>query len=320
MFREYSKYPPNSRPVDDTHSDVAEPMTIAVAPQALLQTDAAGRRLSTGVFCSLQPAYHHVSAGREQRMTLRCSRGSERGDLQEKGLPLVIGDVDADLMTNQGQFTLPLSGARFTDDGFRGDQAAGDGTYTLVLPISERRAGLVSFSAQVLLADREDGDPSDAQLLNARFLISPPPTARFTKKISERLQDGSLVVTAQLEVERAGRYRVFANLEHDGELLAYAKEDRDLEAGVQHIELLFFGKILHDAGIDGPFAVTQLRGQRFNLDADNAGPLAEPLETVTLALQTAAYRAADFSPKEWTSAYKEERIAELAALAAAETR
>lgn len=121
-------------------------------------------------------------------------------------------------------------------------------------------------------------------------------------------------------MQRPGRYRVFANLEHTGNLLAYAKEDLDLGAGVQRVELLFFGKILNDAGVDGAFQVTQLRGERFNLDDPNAVTLSDPLAPVDGPYTTATYHSSDFSPAEWTSSYKEERLAELSALAAAEPK
>ncbi|HEX2872982.1 MAG TPA: choice-of-anchor X domain-containing protein [Polyangiaceae bacterium] len=315
MFREYSKYPPNSRPVDDSHSDVAEPLTIAASAQPLLRSDAAGKKVGSGVFCWMQPALNQVSRGQVQRLTLRCLRGLERATPAATGLPLVIESVEAEVLGAAGPAPIPLGGLRFVDDGSNGDEAAGDGTYTANLPIVEQVPGLVDLVARVRLANREADDPLDAQALSAHFSISALPPARFVERVSDRLGDGSLIVTVGLQVEKPGRYRVFANLEHDGELLAYAKEDRDLEAGLQQIELLFFGKILHDSGIDGSFDVTQLRGQRFNLDGNESGSLSEPLLPVERAHRTAAYRAADFSPDEWTSPYKEERINELTALA-----
>jgi hypothetical protein len=231
------------------------------------------------------------------------------------GLPLIIESVEAEVMAAAGPFPIPLGGLRFVDDGSNGDETAGDGTYTANLPIAEQMPGLVDLVARVHLANREADDPLDAQALSAHFSISPLPPARFVERVSDRPRDGSLVVTVGLQVDKPGRYRVFANLEHDGELLAYAKEDRDLEAGLQQIPLLFFGKILHDSGIDGSFDVTQLRGQRFNLEGSESGSLSEPLLPVERAHRTAAYRAADFSPDEWASPYKQERITELTALA-----
>jgi hypothetical protein len=318
MFREYSKFPPNSRPADASRSDIAEPMMIAVAPQPLLRTDAAGKKVSAGVFCWMQPALHHVARGQEQRLTLRCVRGSERDAPGTTGLPLGIESVSAEVDAGNGAAALELGGAKFRDDGADGDETAADGIYTMAMRTSDERLGLVKVSAGVRLALREADDPLEPQTLNASFLLEAPPAARFTDHVADRLERGSLIVTVELDVERAGRYRVFANLEHEGELLAYAKDDRDLQVGVQRIDLLFFGKILHDAGVEGAFDVTALRGQRFNLDPANGGPLAERLATIPHAHRTAVYRASDFSPDEWTSPYKEERLAELSALAASE--
>lgn len=318
MFREYSKYPPNSRPVDDSYSDIAAPLTITAPPQPLWRKDAAGKPLPSAVACVMQPAMHHVIRGAVQLVTLRCTRGSARDIPAEQGLPLLIDRVEAESHGSERAAALPSIRSRFIDDGSQGDELAGDGTYTLMFPTAGLAAGVVRVSALVQLANREQDDPIDGQPLTADFEIAGPAPARFTDRVSDRMRDGSLIVTVELQVERAGRYRVFANLEHKGELVAYAKEDRDLQTGAQQVELLYFGKILHDSQIDGAFDITHLRGQRFNLDGE--GELSEPLEVVVRAHRTAAYRAADFSAEEWSSPYKTERITELTALAAMQER
>jgi hypothetical protein len=319
MYREYSKFPPNSRPVDESYSDIAQPGLIASAPQPLLVTDAAGKKLASGVYCTLQPEEQNVSAGQQQRITLTCQRGPQAAP-NAPPLAIQVEGMAAEVVAEDGKISaLPLGSATFNDDGSRGDELARDGVYTVALPIAAQALpGHVTFAADVRMADREAADPDTAQQLRAGFSIAPPAPARFTGNARDRLEEGSLIVTIELEVERAGRYRVFANLEHAGELLAYAKEDLTLDVGVHQVPLLFFGKILRDAGHDGPFQITQLRGQRFNLEPGNQGPLNEPLPILLQAHETAAYRASEFSSKEWTSPYKQERIAELSALAASE--
>jgi hypothetical protein len=320
MYREYSKFPPNSRPVDESYSDIAQPALVASAPQPLLATDAAGHKLASGVYCTLQPEEHNVSAGQQQRITLTCQRGPQ-GAPNAPPLAVLVEGMSAEVVAEDGKVSaLPLNAVAFGDDGSRGDEVARDGVYTASLATSEQAApGQVTFVAQVRVADREASDPATAQPLQAGFAIAPPAPARFTGKATDALEQGSLVVTVELEVERAGRYRVFANLEHSGELMAYAKEDLQLDVGIQQVPLLFFGKILRDAGLNGPFQVTQLRGQRFNLEPGSQGPLNEPLRILAQAHETSSYRASEFSSKEWTSPYKDERIAELTELAATES-
>lgn len=317
MFREFSKYPPNSRPVDESHQDVAQPYIVATGTQELVRpADALGRTTGSGVLCVLQPEQHTVVEGAWQRVTLVCRRGAEGPENTAPPLSLVIGGVTLRGQV-EGSNEQVVSGSDFGDLGSKGDERAGDGVYTLAFQ-PKLGPGAVHLSAMVAIADREAGDPLDAQPLVASFSVAAAAPARFTGKVSERLADGSLYVDVEIDVAKAGRYRIFANLEGDGGLLAYAKEDRDLPTGRQTVPLLFFGKILRDAGVQGPLVVTNLRGLRFDFERDPGGMTHQPLQPIARAYETARYQPSDFSPDEWESEYKRERLVELEALAAAE--
>lgn len=295
MFREWSAYPPNSRPIDDSHEDVASPFAITAAEVPL----GGGSR---PVSCRLQPLRHTVVPGEVQLVVLQCRRGSERDGLPESrpALALVIEAVEVQ------------PGVAFVDDGSAGDAAAGDRVYTLAVPIpATAPPGLRALTARARIASPEAGDPAGAQTFAATFAVAPRAPAGFTGRFHDRVEDGSLIVEAELDVGEPGRYRLLANLEAGGALIAYAKEDRDLVPGRQVVPFLFFGKILRDAMVAGPLRVTNVRGHRF-------GPTDEPLAPLARAHETQPYAAAAFSPREWQSDYKRERLAELEALARSE--
>ena len=76
--------------------------------------------------------------------------------------------------------------------------------------------------------------------------------------------DGSVRVEAGLEVLRPGFFRFDANLYGAGEQpVGYALFKGELAAGPSEVPLVFYGKVLRDAGVTGPFTLGELRGYRF---------------------------------------------------------
>ena len=174
--------------------------------------------------------------------------------------------------------------------------------------------------------------------LKTHFFSSPQAPAKFTGKFQERLDKGSLIVQAEVQVRLAGNFRLEANLlAADGTPVAHARSETRLGGGVQWVEFLFFGKVLRDGRQPGPYKLSGLRGQQVNLPI-SPELLALPPEQVEKILasteqsepikraiipwigeyRTEAYQLNQFSDAEWDSEFKRERIAELEKLAAAE--
>jgi len=87
--------------------------------------------------------------------------------------------------------------------------------------------------------------------------------ARFTGKLTDRVDKGSLVVAAALDVVDAGEYIIDANLfDAAGKPIARANFRGELAKGSQTVDLVFYGKIIRDHGVPGPFVVLNLRGYR----------------------------------------------------------
>ena len=131
--------------------------------------------------------------------------------------------------------------------------------------------------------------------------------ARFTGTFRDGIENGSLVVYAQVEVARAGRYLIDCNLfdEHDAPV-AWTRTKAELAAGTHDVPLTFFGKVLADQHAAGRFHIGQLRGSRYVPDAD---PDLEQMASFAGAYVTArSYDGTDFSQAEYDSREKQDMI------------
>ncbi len=121
---------------------------------------------------------------------------------------------------------------------------------------------------------------------------TPRPHAELDGEWSDAIVDGSLVVQAGVAVAQAGRYKVISSLYAGDSAIAFAQNAMVLETGRRSIPLLFFGKILRERELDGPYAI------RFAMVFEEFPEqgIYWPGTTVDHAYTTSAYHAADFSP------------------------
>lgn len=140
--------------------------------------------------------------------------------------------------------------------------------------------------------------------LRFRYSAAGEVAGRFTGVFEDRVQGGSLLVRAGVVVARAGYFVLDCNLyDAAGEPVAWARAKQRLEVGPATVDLVFFGKVLRDAGGAPPFRIGELRGVRVGPD----GP--EPLAAFAGDHRTRAYAATDFSDAPYDSPAKRARIA-----------
>jgi hypothetical protein len=190
----------------------------------------------------------------------------------------------------------------YRDDGRDGDAAAGDLRFTSRFVPSEQpalaRAQQARIEAYVDIGGRR-------RVFLRDFVWAPRPVLEVVA-ISDALRDGSLAVTLACDVHEDGVYTLYANLfAADGATpLATTRRNLPLTAGRRAVELRFFGKVLADQGIDGPYVVRDIHGLRrqegdeLNVWWQHRG-----------AHRTAAHAASDFSPAEWDDPERRERLA-----------
>lgn len=321
VLRDYKKwaiYPPHSRPLSEGQRDLVEYRKVEL-PHRAMPALVDGDLVNTGAHCLFQPDRHTITEGESVRTTLACT-------FEDRAVGVRIESAKVTKVGERGP--QPVSG-RFTynDKGKDGDQQADDLVTTFVFEPAAADAGDLSLDVSFKI----DGvAPADfPHEMKASFFASPLAPARFTGKVDESLEDGSLVLAVEIDVKKAGWYTVEGNLyDLEEQPVAYAREKLKLPTGRQQVRLLYFGKILRDEHSYGPFRLVGLRGERDNSGVDldrlkngtvaeveeylnnvrSAGPMKEQMPYASVVYQTQEYKEGDFSNREWDSQAKRDRI------------
>ena len=196
--------------------------------------------------------------------------------------------VTGELVDNNGQQLAMLS---YRDDGKDGDQQAGDGVYTAsyVLPATHQpdlgSAKNIAIKVTAVNADQ------DQRVALGGFLFSQP-GAQLTGEYRDRLSEGSLVVAAKVDVAVAGRYHLAGVLASAlGESLSLSQNAVHLEPGSHWVDLSFYGLILREAGVSGPYTLSSVTLTTAGAMPNALGPV------VTAAHVTKPYLNLQFTDK-----------------------
>ncbi len=183
-------------------------------------------------------------------------------------------------------FSVPM-----VDDGSGRDLAAGDLHYTATfLPSADQKAAFLVAGPHVFLdVGFQPPGGEGPRKFSTVMEYSREPNASLNGKYTDALDQGSLVINAGVTVKVAGQYRVIGSLYGAGQAIAFAQDNASLGVGDTTLPLSFFGKILHDKGIDGPYVL------RFAMLFEHAQTGDIPGETVDPAYTTQGYAAASFS-------------------------
>jgi len=182
----------------------------------------------------------------------------------------------------------PLAELAYTDDGTGGDQVAGDFLYTARFEPGPDFAPELSESFLVrVVAETTDGEP---RIAATSFLYSNP-HARLTGNYRDAIVDGSLVIDAEVEVLRPGRFHLEGTLyDRDGRRgIGEAHTAGELPLGRQWMRLTFFGRLITESAIDGPYLLRFVA-----LSTTTAMPNAKNRVAENVHV-TGAYRFAQFS-------------------------
>ena len=215
----------------------------------------------------------------------------------QAAVPLDILSAEVVTAPARGHQPEPVARLEVRDDGAGADAVAGDHTYTgIVFP---GRAGLRETGPYVVRVAFRAGPVESEASQVFHYTAARDIPARFAGRMKDELQAGSLLVEVGVEVARPGTYIIEANLYGGaGEPLARASQRLELARGTQRVPLRFYGKILREAGADGPYQLGQLRGYRF---APGERPDRQMMPRWTGEHETAAYRAADFTDRPWSA-------------------
>ncbi len=166
---------------------------------------------------------------------------------------------------------------------------------------------LARQAAITMVIEFDHGSGAQRAQLNFQYTPKSGIPARFTGGFTDAIDAGSLVVRAGVEVTTPGHYVIDANLfDAADQPVAWSRFKGELAAGTHDAELLFFGKVIVDAGARGPFHLGQLRGARYAPDED---PDLEQMPSLLApSFTTRPYATDVFSDAEYDSADKQRMI------------
>ncbi|MBN1209476.1 MAG: hypothetical protein JXB05_31785 [Myxococcaceae bacterium] len=197
----------------------------------------------------------------------------------------------------QGEAPLAATPLAFVDDGSQGDALAGDGTSTASFQPSKQGFPLYSGTLRVSFQVRSGSAEGSAFF---DIIYTPSPPARFTGKVREAVEQGSLQLYLGLQVRTPGRYVIAGRVDDEaGVPLAYVSFNEELPAGAQEVKLTLFGKLLID---EAPTFPLKLRDVEGFLLKERGDPDRELLTTLRGYVHTTReYPSTAFSADEWQS-------------------
>jgi hypothetical protein len=191
----------------------------------------------------------------------------------------------------------------YRDDGVAPDRQAGDLRYSNRFVPSQHEELAQASAARIEVYVEVGG-------LQRRFLRdfswAPRPVLEVVGE-RDAIESGSLVATLECDVFEDGLYTVYGNLfASDGKTpLGMSKKSYPLAAGRQTVKLVFFGKVLADQKVDGPYVLKDIHGLK-RQGPDDANNLWWSHDAV---YRTRAYAAGDFSGAAWDDPERRERLA-----------
>lgn len=334
VLQEYLQYPPESTPIDGTYWDLLHPWLVSTTMHTMI------------------PAQTIL-----QLQTLKSSGLSQRDAVQQahalmpSPLPTYQFEMNKTILAgtqDELQARLTIAGA----SGFHVSKAEiiggpESGSPNLgAVPFSCQDANLVcTFQWHAPSADKKywgslrlqvtvavDGF-QDPFVIHESFYSSPLVAGKFTGQFQDRIDNGSLVVDAGVDVQSHMACFVSANLysADSGIPLQHAERRMLVDPSMKAISFTFFGKIFRDYGDQGTFRIQDLQARCQNLpypaewfiDQDahraeweafqkNPPAFNEPariyFEYNTYSYMTRKYMLSGFSDAEWQSPEKSAKL------------
>jgi hypothetical protein len=194
-------------------------------------------------------------------------------------------DMRGQILTESLQ---PIADLIYSDEGAGPDSVAADHVYSAMFEPPPNREPPLSESFMVRVFAIT---PEEDEIVGVTGFQYSNPDAQLTGAYRDRLADGGLTIEAEVDVRNPGRFHIEASLyDRNGQQpVAWAQEAGELSAGRHWMPLRYFGRVLHERGIDGPYVVRFVA-----LSTVTQMPNAKN-RLVENAFVTAAYDAAEFS-------------------------
>lgn len=280
-YRKANVYPPTSRPLSKDQLDLLQPNR---RHETVREADR-----GDGITYMMTADRYYVIADEAITATLEVRRDGKPIAVSVARAFAVVLDPAG---TQGGPREVPLAFA----------PAAG----ILAARLAPATLKLARQAAISINVEFNDGDGTQRAHIDFQYTPAAGIPARFTGAFHDAIEAGSLVIHTGVDVASPGPYLIDANLfDANDQPVAWTRFKGDLAAGTQDAALVFFGKVIVDAGARGPFHIGQLRGARYALGRD---PDLEQMPPFTGAFTTGPYRTDEFSSAEYDSPDKQRMI------------
>ncbi len=271
-FKEFTQYPPESRPLHTANWDLLHPWStdtpsLPMIPRSSMRQIESLRAAgvpeeeawqSVALPASL-PRYQFVMnktilAGTQDELQAQLTVASNQG----AALPLRIHVTQAEVI-GDSDFGSPNLGRV----PFSCTSDATVCTFRWKAPSAQKQFW---GTLELVVTATVEGMAGDF-VIRQPFFSSPMVAGRFTGQFDERLENGSLVIDAGVQVQKRMACFVSANLfSIDKNVPTHHAERRMIvDPSMKTISLNFFGKVFRDQGHEGAFRLQDLKGQCENL-------------------------------------------------------
>jgi len=289
------KYSPTSRPLAGAERQYLFPYAGMEDAKPLVASDAEGDKGDQKLHYIFRADRNAVVGNEALTLTLAVYDGPPESGAKRVPVRIIEADLrDTGPIVAVG---IPLGKLSFNDEGRDGDAVPRDLIQTCYFVPAEYSLypdGGFYFARVVFAVQGYPRTEAKVAFLHTAEERIP---ARFTGNFADRVQDGSLVVSAELDVLSAGQFLVAANLyDQHGTPLARANNLVALETGKRMVDLTFYGLILREANVSGPYVVRQLHGHR---TLSGQFPNREEIPRFEGEHLTAPYDVDEFTDKPW---------------------
>jgi len=167
-----------------------------------------------------------------------------------------------------------------------------DGDHRYIATVTPTAAQQKALQGHVVAEGIVESPEGGVRRIPQGLIYTMGPRAKLTGKWKDEVRDGSLYLSAELEVETAGQFTLMAQLVGPArEPIALTRAMGKLDTGTQWMTLRVYGKAIRDTGVSGPYEV---RNVLLTRDMNERGDY-DPGPTVISAHHTAAYKVEQFS-------------------------
>ena len=283
QYLELARYPESSRPIRVEEGDPILSKRLPT-PQTLAGPKGADPRLTvwtSGV--SFEPG---------QTVDLFAKLNLARAGKSLLRKP-PLAQITAELIA---ETTGPLGKLVYADNGRDADRTANDGIYSarFVLPLD--RAPVIGYAESIMVKVQARTAAGDVRHAVGGFQYSHP-GAQLTGHFRDGVKEGSLVLSAEVEVLAPGRYHLSSTLANlGGEPLAYAQTAQRLQPGKHWLDLVFYGLIFRERAAAGPYRLASITVTSANEMPNALGPVLSNVYT------TSAHALSAFTTKSFGNA------------------